>query len=210
MTPKKRPDVRMRDRKPSSPQSPNQIVGYRLWRARELRGLTQEEVGRRLAPYLGKPWNRATVAAAENSFGGDRIHPFDADELVAFARVFDLPVIWFLLPPTEDVPLRSNAKDREETLPAEELSASLYDRGSEDFYEELLRMPRDRLGEKQREYSDFAVEFIRQSVEKQLDEEDAWLEHGERFFAQYGKTIRDARKKVREQLAMQLSEREVR
>lgn len=39
------------------------------------------------------------MSQAERSVAGRHIRQFDIDELVAFARAFDLPIGWFLLPP---------------------------------------------------------------------------------------------------------------
>jgi hypothetical protein len=39
------------------------------------------------------------VAQAEGSVSGQRVRQFTANELVALARVFDLPVLYFFLPP---------------------------------------------------------------------------------------------------------------
>ena len=52
-----------------------------------------------LAPYLGFRWSKANFSAAERSVDGQRVRQFDADEIVAFARTFDLPVSWFFMPP---------------------------------------------------------------------------------------------------------------
>jgi hypothetical protein len=38
----------------------------------------------------------------ERAWDGDRRREFDAHELLVFAMVFDLPMIWFLLPPPSD------------------------------------------------------------------------------------------------------------
>jgi len=82
-----------------APQTVNQVVAFNLRKARELRGWTQEGAAAHLEPYLGKRWSRAVFSAAERSVDGKRARPFDADELVAFARGFGYPVEWFLLPP---------------------------------------------------------------------------------------------------------------
>ncbi len=81
------------------PRTVNQAVAFNLRRARELRGWTQETAADHLEPFLGKRWSRAVFSSAERSVDGKRVRPFDADELVAFARAFGLPVQWFLLPP---------------------------------------------------------------------------------------------------------------
>lgn len=84
--------------------SPNQVVAYNLARAREAKGWSQEEAGRRLEPYLGVPWSKATFSQAERSIDPGRSRGFTADELVAFSRCFDLPVTWFFLPPPPGTP----------------------------------------------------------------------------------------------------------
>lgn len=82
-----------------APQTINQVVAFNLRRARELRGWTQEVASAQLEPHLGKRWSKAVFSAAERSVDGKRVRTFDADELVAFARAFGLPLEWFLLPP---------------------------------------------------------------------------------------------------------------
>src|SRR5206468_8135419 len=42
------------------------------------------------------------VSAIERAWDGDRRREFDAHELLVFALVFELPIIWFLLPPAGD------------------------------------------------------------------------------------------------------------
>jgi transcriptional regulator with XRE-family HTH domain len=75
--------------------SPEQVVGRRIARAREDRGIrTQEELGARMAEYLGKSWTKQAVSEAER--GNRRLNP---TELLAFATVLDYPVSWFFLPP---------------------------------------------------------------------------------------------------------------
>lgn len=79
--------------------SPNQVVAYNLAQARLLRGWTQDKAADALEPHIGARWSKATFSAAERSMDGERVRQFDADEIVAFARTFDLPVSWFFLPP---------------------------------------------------------------------------------------------------------------
>ncbi len=80
----------------------NQVVAYNFRAARELRGWTQEHVADRLEPYLGQRLTQAAVSAIERAWDGDRRREFDAHELLTFAMVFNLPIIWFLLPPPRD------------------------------------------------------------------------------------------------------------
>ena len=79
----------------------SQVVAHNLTRARELRGITQTEVAERLTTFTRTRWSQATVAQAEGSVSGQRIRQFTANELVALARTFDLPVLYFFLPPDD-------------------------------------------------------------------------------------------------------------
>jgi transcriptional regulator with XRE-family HTH domain len=87
--------------------TPNQIVAYNVARARQLRGWTQEQAADALAPYLGTRWSGASFSAVERSVAGGRIREFTADELLALARGFDVPIGWFFTPPPhlEDIAL---------------------------------------------------------------------------------------------------------
>lgn len=87
--------------KPAESRSWNasQVVAHNVTRARELRGLTQVEVAERLTRFTGTNWSQATIAQAEGSIAGNRVRQFTANELVALARTFDLPVLFFFLPP---------------------------------------------------------------------------------------------------------------
>jgi hypothetical protein len=52
-----------------------------------------------LEPYLGERWSKATFSAAERSVAHpERVRQFSADELVAFAAAFELPVSFFFKP----------------------------------------------------------------------------------------------------------------
>lgn len=81
----------------------NQVVAYNLRMARLLHGWTQTEAAEKLAPYLGVTWSKASYSAAERSIEGGRVRNFSADDLVAFALGFDLPLTWFFLPPDPDI-----------------------------------------------------------------------------------------------------------
>lgn len=72
-----------------------------MTRARQLRGLTQSEIAERLSTFTGTPWSAVTVAQAEGSVTGQRVRQFTANELVALARTFDVPVLYFFLPPED-------------------------------------------------------------------------------------------------------------
>jgi hypothetical protein len=97
-------DKQFRKKRPPAPPdgvplTPNQVVAFNLVQARLWRNWTQQQAAEACAPYLGARWSKTTWSAAERSVNGDRIRQFDADEIVAFARGFELPVTWFLLPP---------------------------------------------------------------------------------------------------------------
>lgn len=80
----------------------NEVVAYNFRRARELRGLTQDEAAVALEPFLGQRLPQASISAIERAYGGERRREFDAQEILAFAAAFDLPLVWFFLPPTGD------------------------------------------------------------------------------------------------------------
>jgi hypothetical protein len=80
----------------------NQVVAFNVKAARELRGWTQDELATRLEPYLGQRMTQAGVSSIERAWDGDRRREFDAHELLVFAMVFELPIVWFLFPPAGD------------------------------------------------------------------------------------------------------------
>lgn len=79
--------------------TPNQIVAYRVAQARFMRGWTQEQAATELEPFLGHKLSTASFSAIERSFAGGRIRQFNADEILALARGFRLPIGWFFTPP---------------------------------------------------------------------------------------------------------------
>lgn len=79
--------------------TPNQLVGYNLLSARQERGWTQAQAAEALEPHLGVRWTVAQVSAAERSVDGTRIRQFTADDIVAFAQAFGVPIAYFFLPP---------------------------------------------------------------------------------------------------------------
>ncbi|HET7489356.1 MAG TPA: helix-turn-helix transcriptional regulator [Acidimicrobiales bacterium] len=79
--------------------TPNQVVAYNLALAREQRGWTQDQAAQALERHLGVRWSKASVSQAERSVAGGFVRNFSADEIVAFARTFEVPVGWFFMPP---------------------------------------------------------------------------------------------------------------
>src|SRR5688572_15038459 len=117
---------------PAPPQAPyfgmtpNQVVAYNITRAREWLGWTQDQLADALEPYLGKLWSKASVSQAERSIAGKFIRQFTADEIVAFARAFDLPIGWFFMPPPPwtdrpGVPAVLDTPDTQQGAPLAEL-----------------------------------------------------------------------------------------
>jgi len=92
--------------------TPNQLVAFNLWRARQLLGLTQEQAAERLEPYLGERWSKRSFSAAERSVDGKRIKVFSADEIVAFAAAFDFPVSFFFAVPSSEVTVAARGADK--------------------------------------------------------------------------------------------------
>lgn len=102
-------------REPQNPNAwtPNQIVAYRVAEARRMRGWTQEQAATELEPYLGSKLSNASWSAIERSFAGGRIRQFNADEIVALARAFRLPVGWFYTPPPAHMAVTIRTPDTE-------------------------------------------------------------------------------------------------
>lgn len=89
----------------------NQIVGANFRLARELRGWTQEEAARQLAPYLGATLPKASISSIERGLDRDRRRVFNAQELVAFSLAFDVPIWWFFIPVTGSESMRLEGTD---------------------------------------------------------------------------------------------------
>ncbi len=92
--------------------TPNQIVAYNVAKARAIRGWTQEQAAEAIAPYLGARLSGASFSALERSaWKVERIKQFDADELLALSRGFDLPIGFFFTPPPPDFDAGLHAPD---------------------------------------------------------------------------------------------------
>ena len=79
--------------------SPCQIVAWNLQKIRRIRGLSQSQAAAKLEPYLGHRLSRAAFSQAERCLQKGRIRRFDADEIVAFARAFEIQIPFFFCPP---------------------------------------------------------------------------------------------------------------
>lgn len=79
--------------------SPCQLVAWNLENARRARGWSQQETARLLKPLLGYRLSRAAFSKMERSLSGRQIRRFNADEIVALARLFEVPVGYFFRVP---------------------------------------------------------------------------------------------------------------
>lgn len=70
-----------------------EVIGTKLARLRDARGMSQAQVGEALPEYLGKPWSRQAVSAAEK---GRRA--FTAAELVSLALSLRVSLVELLIP----------------------------------------------------------------------------------------------------------------
>jgi transcriptional regulator with XRE-family HTH domain len=75
-----------------------EVIGKRIKEAREHDGLSQDQVGRAMARYLGKPWPNQQVSVAED--GGRK---FTAAELFALCMVLRRPASYLFIPSAGDV-----------------------------------------------------------------------------------------------------------
>lgn len=98
--------------------SMNQLVAYNLERARRERGMSQEELGAQLFIRTRTKWSKATVSAAVRSaHSTERIRKFDANEIAAFALIFELPIAYFFTPPEDgELPGAWCCTDRQDAL----------------------------------------------------------------------------------------------
>ena len=102
--------------------TPNQLVAYNLARIRKQQGLTQEQTVELLTPFLGVRWSVASLSAAERSIDGKRVKEFNADELIALSRAFDVPLaFWFTPPPADEQSRLATPDASDEGLPVDTL-----------------------------------------------------------------------------------------
>ncbi|HJQ89046.1 MAG TPA: helix-turn-helix transcriptional regulator [Propionibacteriaceae bacterium] len=79
-------------------RSINSLVAANVTHARTVRGMTQEQLGKRLEAVTDRRWSKATVSALERSADGVKVRQFDADDLVAIAHVLDVPLLFLFKP----------------------------------------------------------------------------------------------------------------
>ncbi len=81
------------------PMDVNAVVSYNLKAIRERRGWTQQQVAAGMATITGHLLPQASISAMERGFDGERRRRFDAHELYLLCEVFDVPIVYFFLPP---------------------------------------------------------------------------------------------------------------
>jgi transcriptional regulator with XRE-family HTH domain len=79
----------------------NAVVSYNLKATRERQGWTQQEVADRLARLTGHTLPQASISAMERGFDGERRRRFDAHELYLLSVLFDVPLVYFFVPPAD-------------------------------------------------------------------------------------------------------------
>ena len=78
----------------------NAVVAFNVRAIRLERGLTQDQVADRLAEYTGHRLPQASISHMERSFVDRRRRRlFSAHELYLLSKVFDVPIVYFFLPP---------------------------------------------------------------------------------------------------------------
>jgi hypothetical protein len=81
--------------------TPNRVVAHNLELARKRKHWTQSETVEQLRRF-GLAWSRSNYAmSVPTAARGGRAREFNADELVAFAQVFDTTVAMLFMPPYE-------------------------------------------------------------------------------------------------------------
>lgn len=113
----------------STRYTPNQLVAYNLARIRKQQGLTQEQTVELLTPFLGARWSVASLSAAERSIDGKRVKEFNADELIALSRAFDVPLaFWFTPPPANEQSRLATPDASDQGLPVDTLMDIVFGR----------------------------------------------------------------------------------
>lgn len=77
----------------------NAIVAYNIKSIRLTRRLTQDQVADRLADFTGRRLPQASISQMEKAFDGGRRRLFNAHDLYLLAKVFEVPIVYFFLPP---------------------------------------------------------------------------------------------------------------
>lgn len=78
----------------------NAVVAFNIRAIRLTRGLTQDQVADRLAEFTGHRLPQASISQMERSFvDRKRRRLFNAHDLYLLSKVFEVPIVYFFLPP---------------------------------------------------------------------------------------------------------------
>lgn len=78
----------------------NAIVAFNIRAIRRARGLTQDQVADRLAQFTGNRLPQASISQMERAFADrKRRRLFNAHDLYLLSNVFEVPIVYFFLPP---------------------------------------------------------------------------------------------------------------
>lgn len=78
----------------------NAVVAFNIRAIGLVRGLTQDQVADRLAEFTGHRLPQASISQMERSFvDSKRRRLFNAHDLYLLSKVFDVPIVYFFLPP---------------------------------------------------------------------------------------------------------------
>lgn len=86
-----------------APLDTNAVVSYNIAAIRHQRHMTQVEVARRLGEFTGHVLPQASISAMERGYTGVRRRHFDVHEIYLLAVVFNVPMVYFFLPPPADI-----------------------------------------------------------------------------------------------------------
>ncbi|GGQ20704.1 MULTISPECIES: helix-turn-helix domain-containing protein [Streptosporangium] len=100
-----------------------EVIGANVAFLREDRGMSQAQLGEALGSYLGKPWSRQAVSAAEK---GRRA--FTAAELVSLALALGTSLPGLLLP-MEEIPEEDGLLPGEVSVTQEQYERTLFEHG---------------------------------------------------------------------------------
>lgn len=79
----------------------NAVVAFNIRAIRLMRGLTQDQVSDRLAEFSGHRLPQASISQMERSFvDRKRRRLFNAHDLYLLSKVFEVPIVYFFLPPS--------------------------------------------------------------------------------------------------------------
>jgi transcriptional regulator with XRE-family HTH domain len=78
----------------------NAVVSFNVRAIRLVRGLTQDQVADRLAVFTGHRLPQASISQMERAFvDRKRRRLFNAHDLYLLSKVFEVPIVYFFLPP---------------------------------------------------------------------------------------------------------------